>query len=118
MLVAVFPYQKARAIGLTPGSSNILDSHGDDFGPSSNIHPTEEYPHNLTLHAHQGFKNKLFVGWLSGVPDTGGQMPSDTAETINLATSTIPEFPSALVLLLLMVTALLGVMMFRTKHAI
>ncbi|MGA2768038.1 MAG: hypothetical protein ABSF24_06960 [Candidatus Bathyarchaeia archaeon] len=110
--------QEVRAIELTPALRGIIDPHSDDFGPSFNIQPVEEYPHNLTLHTYHGFKNKFLVDYSAVSPDTGGRIPSDATGMIRSATSTIPEFPSILVLLLFMIATVLGVIVFRTKHAI
>lgn len=110
--------QEARAIRVQEGSSNIIHLQGRDYGPSCNIQPVEECPLNLTLHTSHSFRNKFSFDYSTGSPDAGGQAHSDTSGMIHSAMPTIPEFPSMFVLLLFMVTTVLGVIMFKTRHAI
>lgn len=110
--------QEARAMRVQEGSSNIIHLQGRDHGPSCNIQPVEECPLNLTLHTSHSFWNKFSCDYSTGSSDAGDQARSDTSGMTDSAMSTIPEFPSMFVLLLIMVTTFLGLIMFKTRHAI
>jgi hypothetical protein len=118
ILAVVIQCEEVKAIGLPPDSRNILDPQGGDFGPGSNVQPVEDYVRNLTLHQYRGIRHKFPADYSGGSPDAGDQVPSDTTGITDSAASTIPEFPSTLILLVFMVVTTLGVMIFKTKRAI
>ena len=93
------------------------DAYCGDSNASSNFKPVEDFVLNLTSHKHHGIKH-FPIDYSGGSPDSSDQVPSYTTEVTDLATSTIPEFPSTLILLLFMVVTVLGVLILKTKRAI
>jgi hypothetical protein len=111
-LAAEFREVKGWAIGDTS------DSYLGDFGSSPNIQPIEDNLTNPSLHIYPHSKPKFPIDYSSGSPEAGDQVPCEVPAMADSAISTIPEFPSALILPLFIFAATIALVVFRTKHAI
>lgn len=110
VLVLLIELQEVR--GATLGDASCGDSDA-----SSNFKPVEDFLLNLTLHQHHRIKH-FPIDYSGGSPDASDQVPSYTTGITDSAASTIPEFPSTIILLVFMVVTVLGVIIFKTKRAI
>ena len=109
-MTATFGIHTAMARPLTEPDSYSGMQYKDYRGiPTvTNMHAVDEG--NLTFPSDFRVKHRFFNDYPNGSPDFGVSA-SDTTDSSGI--STIPEFPSFIIILLFMATSLLGVTLFK-----
>lgn len=102
----------ARTVVESDSYGSTQDSGYESIAMISNIHAIDEGPYNLTFPRQYRFKHRFLIDY-SNWPLDFSETASDTTDS--LGTSTIPEFPSILIMLLFMVTSLLGALLFKMR---